>query len=458
MIGLVQLLRKFLAPKVSVITAFLLCLVFVPGLMAKGGWNDHDRSGRYTVRDIAADYLNSCAPNAILFTVGDNETFPLWYAQEVEGIRTDVRVVNLSLLNMDWYIDQMKRADYGSNALPITLSRDKYVASKRDYVIMYDDTTLVKADEYGDVKVLVNFAASDDPQAMLRTGRGYMNYFPTHNLLLNVDKAEVKKDATLPSAYRDSIESHILWTVSDYGFQKSAFVVLDMLANNEWKRPVYFATTSGDDSYLGLYDYLQLEGLAYRLVPYKPAKTDEQVGGVNTEVMYDNLMNKFAWGNMNHSGVYLDETNMRNTVYLRGLFSRLAVALVAEGKQEKAIKVCDRCVEVMPDNCVPYNELMLPFINVYYRTGQTASAEKIARRLLQYSEEELRYFNQFSGGEAAYLSIERRNSLETLEKLYAISKSYNQETIEKDILNVYSRYESKPMPDPFAKEKTEQGK
>ena len=229
MIGLFHLLRKFLIPKLAVAISFIICLFLVPGIMAKEGWNDHDRSGRYTVRDVAADYLNSCAPNAILFTLGDNDTFPLWYAQEVEGIRTDVRVVNLSLLNMDWYIDQMKHKLYDSDGLPITLSRDTYRASKRDFVLVYDDTTLVKADRYADVRLLVDFASSDDPSTMLRTGHGPLNYFPTHNLLLNVDSVILKKEAWIPYLYRDSIKSDIAWTIQDYGLQKNSFVLLDML-------------------------------------------------------------------------------------------------------------------------------------------------------------------------------------------------------------------------------------
>ena len=196
------------------------------------------------------------------------------------------------------------------------------------------------------------------------------------------------------------------------------------LAANNWKRPVYFATTTGEDAYMGLTDYFQLEGLAYRLVPYRVNKSDEQVGGVNSDVMYENLMNKFAWGNMNNPKVYLDETNMRMTIVFRNIIARLAKALVAEGKTDKAVKVCDKCIEVMPDNCVPYDDMMLPIVNVYYASGKTTEAEKIAMRLAEYSEQELGYYSLFSAGDAAYLSIEWSSSLEVLEKLYAIAKTY----------------------------------
>ena len=446
MLGLYQLFKKFLKSNVAVITSFLICLI-VPVIMASEGWNDHNRSGRYTVRDIAADYLNSCAPNAILFTLGDNDTFPLWYAQEVEGIRTDVRVVNLSLLNMDWYIDQMKQKNYDSEPLPLMLDHKKYEASKRDFVLIYDDTTLVKADEYADVKLLIDYASSDDPNTMLRTGRGPLNYFPTHNLLLKVDSAEIRNAGWIPATYLDSIRPAIAWTLNDYGLQKSAFIALDIIANNNWQRPVYFATTTGDDSYLGLVDHMQLEGLAYRLMPYRVRKSDDFIGGVNTDVLYDNIMNKYAWGNMNDPNVYLDETNMRMTVAFKNIISRLANALVLEGNTDKAIKVCDKCIEVMPDNCVPYDELMLPIVNLYFKTGQTLKAETIVERLMVYSEQQLGFYSHFSKVDLAYLSIERGNSLEILEKIYAIAKTNDKTAMAKEALRIYNTYEKNPMPD-----------
>jgi tetratricopeptide (TPR) repeat protein len=331
----------------------------------------------------------------------------------------------------------------------------KRQASKRDFVLVYDDTTLVKPDRYADVKLLVEYAASDDPTAMLQTGHGPLNYFPTHNFLLTVDSSKLKNESWIPPFYRDSVKSGISWTYSDYGLQKNALILLDMLAHNNWQRPVYFATTTGDDAYISLFDYLQLEGLAYRLVPYRVNKTDEQVGGVNSDVMYDNIMNKFAWGQMNNPRVYLDETNMRMTVVFRSVFARLAKALVAEEKIDKAVKVCDKCIEVMPDNCVPFNYQMLPFINIYYKAGQTEVAEKIAYRIKEYADQKLGYYSQFSGGQAAYLNIEKRSSLEVLVKLYAIAKTYKRTLFAKEILRIYDKFESKPMPDPFLKENIE---
>ncbi len=439
-IGLFKLLATFIKPKVAALIAFFVCLLLVPGIMAKEGWDDHDRSNRYTVVDVASDYLNSCAPNAILFTLGDNDTFPLWYAQEVEGIRTDVRVVNLSLLNMDWYIDQMKSSYYNSEALPITLKRSKYVASKRDYLPIYPDTTLVKPDNYADIRILVDYATSDDPSTMLSTRRGPLNYFPTHNFMLPVDTNLVRANGTVPPEYRDSIHAAIIWNYSDYGVQKNNLAVLDLLANLKWQRPVYFATTTGDDAYLGLLDYMQLEGLAYRLVPYRCTSTDDKTGRVNTAIMYENLMHKFRWGNMNNPNIYMDETNMHNTYFLRNLFVRLADALIFEGKMKEAAEVCDKCVAVMPDNCVPYDELMVPIARDYYKANQLAKGEAIALRLTEYCRQELFYYSQFTGVDAAYISSEKKQNLEMLEDLYTMSQTYKQTTLEKKILEVYRTY------------------
>ena len=359
-LGLYSLLKRLLKPMLSAGIATVLCLLLVPVIMAKDGWDDHDRSGRTTMRDIATDYLNSCAPNAIIFTLGDNDTFPLWNVQEVEGTRTDVRVINLSLLNTDWYINQARKKAYNSEPLPFSLPREKYAGSKREYTFIYEDTTLVPQNAWVDLEQLVQFATSDDPRAMLETQRERLNYFPTANFSIPIDKAHVVKNGTVPPQFADSLGASLNWTIRASGVDKSELMVLDLLAHFKWNRPVYFAITTGDDAYLGLDEYLELDGLAYRLVPYKCNSIDGQIGRVNTQVMYDNVMNKFKWGNMANPNVYLDETNMRMCTNLRNIFCRLAYTLVYEGKIKEAVKVAAKCTEVMPDNCVPYNAMVYP--------------------------------------------------------------------------------------------------
>ncbi len=436
-------LKKFIKPVVASSLAVILCFLLVPLLMAREGWDDHDRSGRYTVVDIASDYLNSCAPNAILFTLGDNDTFPLWYAQEVEGIRRDVRVVNLSLLNMDWYIDQMKKKVYESDPLPVTLDKKKYIASKRDLTLIYEDSTLAKPGTYYNIKALIDFATQDDESVMLDTYKGKLNFVPTSKFLLPVDTALVLKNGTVPPEYADSVKPEIYWDYPDYAIQKNNLIALNILSELNWSRPVYFATTTGDDAYMNLLDYLQLEGLAYRLVPYRCYSIDQQTGRVNTDIMYENMMNKFKYGNMNHKGVYLEETNMRMTNSLRNLFARLATALQYEGKSEKAVKVCDKCIEVMPDNTVPYNQMLLPLITVYYQCEQINKATGIANRLGEYCSEELNYLSRFKGINAIYVDVERNESFDLLEKLLEISKTYKQKQLEQQLYSIYQKYNTK---------------
>lgn len=433
-------LKKYLRPVFLSSFAVIICTLLVPVLMAKEGWDDHDRSKRFTTIDIASDYLNSCAPNALLFTLGDNDTFPLWYAQEVEGIRRDVRVVNLSLLNMDWYINQMKRKTYESEPLPISIDKNKYTASKRDFVLIYEDTNVVKPGTYFNVKALVDFGTSDDETLMINTYKGLVNYIPTSKFLIPVDTAIVLNNGTVPAKYADSVEPQIYWDFPDYAVYKNNLIVLDILSHFNWERPVYYATTTGDDAYMNLTGYLQLEGLAYRLMPYRCHSSDKQTGGINTDILYENMMNKFKYGNMNRPGVYLDEINMRMTNTLRNAFSRLANALLLEGKNEKAIAVCDKCIEVMPDTTVPYNDMLIPIVNVYYSCGQNDKAYAIASRLGEYCRQELFYFKQFTGVNAIYTSVEKNEAVRLLEKLIEVSKTYKQTALEKKLTTIYLNY------------------
>ncbi|HRH65512.1 MAG TPA: DUF2723 domain-containing protein [Bacteroidia bacterium] len=366
-LSLYEFLRKRIPATVAAVTTTGLCLFAVPGVMAKAEWNDHDRSNRYTSRDFASDYLNSCERNAILFTNGDNDTFPLWYVQEVEGVRTDVRVVNLSLLNTDWYVDQLKRKYYDSDPINISWSQDKYMLGRRDYIPFYD-RGLKEAVE---LKEMVDFMGSDDAQAKARTNSGEeINYFPTKNVKLTVDSAEVIANGVVPAKDADKIVKVMEWSLDGNYLMKNDLMILNILANNHWKRPVYFATTVGSENYLNLEPYFQLEGLTYRIVPIRTeSKSDIVPGRVNTDIMFRNVMTKFAWGNMNDPAVYLDENNMRMTTNFRINFSRLAEELMNENKKDSAIKVLDKCVEVMPDNTVPYNYFMTKIAELYYRAA-----------------------------------------------------------------------------------------
>jgi hypothetical protein len=439
-IALYELISKKIKPKLSAIIATLLCLICVPGIMAKEGWDDHDRSGRRTTVDIASDYLNSCAPNAILFTIGDNETFPLWYAQEVEGIRTDIRVVNLSLFNADWYINQMRRKVYESEPLPISIPKEKYIANQRDYSFIYEDTTIVPKGVYTELGPLIKFACNDAVDFKLRTSRGYANYFPTGYFKINVDSAKVLKNGTVATEYADSVLKAVEWKLNYYGVDKSSLLQLDILANFNWDRPIYFAVTSGEDAYIGLSQYFQMEGLAYRLVPLKMKSHDGKTGFVNTRIMYDNLMNKFKWGNMNDPHVYLDETNIFTINNIRGLFSRLATALLTEGKPKEAVKVCDKCIDVMPDNCLPYDDKILPIAEVYYMSGEKEKADEVISKLLENTNQEVIYYSSFTGVDAAYVQSEKKQSVELIKKIVELTANYQREELNGKVVKVFKSY------------------
>jgi hypothetical protein len=367
-------LRKFAPGTIVAGAATVVSLVAVPGIMAKEGWDDHDRSHRYTARDYAINYLQSCKKNAILFTNGDNDTFPLWYVQEVEGVRTDVRVVNLSLLNTDWYIDQIKRKAYDSDPVPLSLTQEKYRQGKRDQVLIMEE---VKG--YTNIKEMMAFVSSDDQSKKYPYGDRYFDYFPSNKFSIPVDSAKVIANGTVPAELAGSIAKSVDFTIERNYVLKAELMILDLLATNNWERPVYFAITVGDDSYLGLQDYFQLEGLAYRLIPVKSPnmRRGDDFGRVNTQLMYDNMMTKFKWGGVDKRDLYMDENNIRMTMNLRSNFERLASNLIREGKKDMAIKAIDKCFAMLPPNNVPYNFFAIQLSEAYYRAGEFAKPDKI---------------------------------------------------------------------------------
>jgi hypothetical protein len=393
-LGTMHLLGRMRNDRASAIAATLIGLI-VPVVMVRAEWNDHDRSHRYPARDLAADYLNSCAPNAILFTNGDNDTFPLWYAQEVEGIRTDVRVVNLSLLNTDWYIDQMRRKAYESEPVPIAMDPSKYRQGTRDVVALIPND---KVKGYLDLKRAMEFATDDrNLQQIFQLGMKDA-YIPTQNFRIPADSAFVFGPQGMLSAKdTTNFTGDIRWSIKKQYVLKNHFAMMDMLANNNWKRPIYFAVTTGPDSYLNLQNYFRLEGLTYRLVPVaNKAHTPNTYGSVATDVMLDNVMNKFKWGGMDAKTLYLDENVLRMTTNLRLQIATLASELATEGRKEEAKQVLDLAQAKMPERNVPYDRIMLPIIEAYYQAGDSASANNLARRLFTIMDENMAWYLSLS--------------------------------------------------------------
>ncbi len=399
-LGLSVLLQKLFKNKiVATSVATLLCL-FVPIQMASENWDDHDRSGRYTCRDFGYNYLISCAPNAIIFTNGDNDTFPLWYLQEVEGVRRDVRVCNLSYLQTDWYIDQMRRQAYESEALPISWKRYQYVQGVNDVVSVDKVPLAIDAKE-----AIQRFVLNPD-----------VNKFPTNIITIPVDKNDAKT-LGIASAFKDSIVDEVSIGLKPRLY-KHELMILEMLAQNNWKRPIYFSVTVGNDMYMGMDKYLQLEGLAYRIVPVK-GTTEE--GIVNTDVMFDNMMHKFRWGGVDNPKVYMDENNLRMCRTFRLMFYQLVDALIKEGKNDKALEALNYCMKVLPSNTVPLDGYVGSYLATqYYRLGENEKGDAIMEKIAQNTLEYIKWYSSFTNPNMVRSSsFDMRRSLAIMENVLA---------------------------------------
>ena len=422
-VGMIEkLLRKYIKlPELpAAIAAAVLCLL-VPIQMVSQTWDDHDRSKRYLARDFGYNYLATCEPNAVIFTMGDNDTFPLWYGQEVEGYRTDVRVCNLSYLQTDWYIDQMKRQAYESAPLPISWTREEYLQGKHDYARILDP-----GDQPQDVAYALARVKSDD-ERVKRVG----NYQPVDNIRTNllyipVDTAAVLRSGLVKPENANRLEDKMYIYLGPRHNPKTNEVVvpgknmlgkpelmiLDMLRNNKgWERPFYFAITVSTDQYVRLDSYLRQDGIAYRILPYDVAQEGKNI---DTNVMYDNLMNKYRWGNLEHPGLFIDSNAARMAKVFRGMFGTLGMKLVADGRKEDAIKAMDYGLKSIPDYNVPYDAWsMYQISQTYSMAGDTVKAKQINDILSENISKELNWYSRLSDEQYAsmYGEIERNISV-----------------------------------------------
>ena len=394
---------KFLAPAIT-----LVCLILVPGILAANNWDDHDRSNRKTARAMAVMYLQSCAKDAILFTIGDNDSFPLWYAQEIEGIRRDVRVINTSLFQTDWYIDQMKRKAYDSDPIPSQLTHRQYRYGTRDYIVEKE-----RSKDTIDIKDFMNFVSSDDPRTKLKfalqqEGRdtsGYpenmlnSNYYPTKYVRIPVDKASVLKHGIVKEKDADKIVDNIVIEIKGGALYKNRLLMLDIIANNNWERPIYFTGGSfGDDDYIWMKDYLQLDGLCYKLVPIKTPVDKANpfdMGRVDTDLMYDKVM-AWDWGNSGTKKLYYDTETRKNGITYRGNLARLVEQLINEDKLDKAEKVADLAMAKMPVDDYGYYTLLEPYISAYYEIGNKEKARNLYKEVSKKYQESLTYYSNLT--------------------------------------------------------------
>lgn len=405
-----------------------LCLS-APVLMAKDGWDDHDRSGRYTARSIAKNYLDSCEPDAILFTNGDNDTFPLWYLQEVEGYRTDVRIVNLTLGSTDWFIDMIKRQAY-DDGKPVKLDmvKDKYRQGTRDYLPIVERK---KSSAHINIDQVVDFALDDSKRERFSDGKK-MSYIPTRNFRLPIDSAKVVSNGTVLPEYASRVLDALEWKVKGQYILKSELLMLDILANNNWDRPIYYANTMPKDSYFGLEKYMQHEGFTYRLVPYAVRNDRNQFGyfgEVQTDIMYENMMNEFDYGNMEDPNIFLDENNLRFVTNLRLNFSRLADALFKLGDTERSMAVLDRCVEVTVNANTPKDVTLLQVVETYFALDADEKGMNLTKLLAENYLEHMEYYASLDRERQKGVEREIGQAIGVIQQLQTLGKQYDVEAM-----------------------------
>ncbi len=409
-------LKNKIKPTVAAPVAIVASLLAAPVLMASENWDDHDRSNRYTALAMAKMYLDSVDENAILFTIGDNDTFALWYAQQIEGYRRDVRIVNTSLFATDWYIDQMKRKAWSSDPIPSQLEHHQYRAGTNEFVIHQQVTTDTMA-----IKNWMNWIASDNPgtKGELQSGQ-VVNTFPTKSIRVPVNRENVLKYGIVNPEDEDRIVDNIFLQLEGNVIYKNRLLMLDIIANNDWQRPIYFTGGSfGNDDYLWMKDYLQLDGVTYKLVPIQTPvnpRNPFDMGRIDTDKMYD-IVKGWDWGNMEDPNIYHDPETRKNSITYRSNLARLSEALLNEGDKERAKEIIDLAIEKMPVDYYGYYTLLEPFISGYFEVGEPEKARQLWEQVAVKYQENLRYYSgwdvdrQFNYADNIITDMERYRSL-----------------------------------------------
>ena len=407
-LGLYEYLKNFANKKVIAITVSIVSLLAVPTLMGFENWDDHDRSNRYTTHLSAQSYLESCDANAIMFTIGDNDTFPLWYMQEVEGIRTDIKLVNTSLFATDWYIDQMKRATYDAPPIPSQLKHDDYKVGSLDAAYYFEELFPTLKDSILPIKDYMQWIESKNKITFFDIdGDGNEEkVLPTRKIRIPVNKQNVLEYGIVASKDADKIVDFIDIEIGR-GIAKNRILMLDVLANFDWKRPIYFTGGAfADEEYIWLKDFLQLDGMAYKLVPIKTPmsivnsdgtvtkRSPFDMGRIDPEKMYVNIQ-KFNWRNINDGKIYIDEQTKKSSISLRNNLMRLSDAFVAKGDTLKALEILDLSIEKMPIRDFGHFSLSVGYPEMYYLLGQNEKARAAAETLIKIFKEQLVWLAEF---------------------------------------------------------------
>ena len=428
---------------VAAIAVTLISLLLVPAIMAKEGWKSHDRSGKYAARDFAVMYLESCEPNSILFTNGDNDTFPLWYAQEVEGIRTDVRVVNYMLASGDWYTKQMARKVYNSDPLPLTIPSKKYILGEQNYLPVIDK---YKGAELKDV---IGFINSDDQRTKVPIQGGeYINFVPTKHLTLTVDKKAAISSGTVSKAEMNEIPDKINWTIKQDGIFRNDLLLLDLVATNHWKRPIYFANVNSVGKVLGVDKYCHMEGVVYRFRPVPAKDFISRVGGVDIDRSWKVLMNdKVRWGRLNEPDVTVDRESMRNATMGKQSYLRLAQSLVNVQKYDSAVQVLDRGLYFFPYNKFIFDYYTLPWAELYYKSGAMEKGDSVINLIAKRYSEDMDYYMGLDDKFISYYSSDMQQAMAVLQRASQTAKRYKRkelgDKIEKELTDRIGKVDMK---------------
>ena len=393
--ALFEIVKEKIKPKLAVPIVLASTALAVPVLMGSQNWDDHDRSNRYTAQSMAKMYLDSCDENAIIFTIGDNDTFALWYAQGIEKYRQDVRIVNTSLFQTDWYIDDMKKKAFDSDPIPSQLSHDKYKYGSRDFLFFQK----TRKDTIN-IKDWMDFVANDSKKTQVELeSRQWVNTFPTKVIKIPVDKEAVLQNGIVDPKDADKIVPNIYITLKGDVIYKNRLLMLDVIANNNWERPIYFSGGAfGDDDYIWMKEFLQLEGVLYKLVPIRTPldkNNPYEMGRIDGDKMYNIVMN-WKWGNSGDSAIYHDVETRRNGITYRSTLSRLANVLIEEGQNDKAENVLDLAMEKMPVDYFEFYSLLEPFILYYYQINKVEKARAVYQSVVRHYQEHLFFYSKLS--------------------------------------------------------------
>ncbi|MCX6245754.1 MAG: DUF2723 domain-containing protein [Bacteroidetes bacterium] len=432
-IYLINIVQKYLKKEyLSIGLVTVVTLLLVPGLMAQQNWDDHDRSGKYACRDFAADYLNSCGNQGILFTNGDNDTFPLWYDQEVEGIRTDVRVVNLMLASGSWYIDMLFKKAYDSDPIAFHIQQEKYAPGKLDvaYYPYFDKSRQIN--DYINLKDLIDFLKSDDVRTYYPfPGGDNVKIFPSKKVYLVVDKEACIRNGIVPKYLQDQMVDTIFWTIKSNQLYKNDIMLLDLVATNNWKRPLYFSSPASVNHCFNVDSFCLVTGWVYKFMPVKARHQDfiPNMGGVDPVTSYDILMNKCAWGNLNDPHVYVDPESSNNAARPKTNVLRTAQSLIDMGRKKDAIRLMDMYFDKFPESKFEYDMYNIPFAEMYYKTGETEKANKMLERLLVIYGQNLDYYHTFQGKYRDYYTKDIEQALGMMKRMNYLAKENKQDKL-----------------------------